>query len=184
MVRSCAALGHEAGSVRPGLDRDRHHLVGRRHLEIQRFLDLGLEPRDVVVADVAAILAQMRGDAIRAGRDGEVRRPHRVGMPPTARVADGGDMVDVDAETQGGRRHAVLVLKRAVMLLGPILDAQSGDTRELALVVGDEGKVRGYRMSCNPEVVRIARYPFTRSTSATTALARNCAMMAVRCLRS
>ncbi len=33
-------------------------------------------------------------------------------------------------------------------------------------------------------VPRLGRYPFTRSALATTGLARNCAMMALRCLRS
>ena len=95
-----------------------------------------LEPRDVVVADVAAILAQMRGDAVGAGRDRELGRAHRIGMAPAARVADGGDVIDVDAEAQSGTRAV------------------------------------------------IAAHPFTRSAFATTVLARNCAMIAVRCLRS
>ena len=58
---------------------------------------LGLQARDVVVADVAAILAQMRGDAVGAGLDRELGRAHRIGMPPAAGVADGGDVIDVDA---------------------------------------------------------------------------------------
>ncbi len=82
------------------LQRDRDHLVGRRHFEIERLGDLGLQPRDVVVADVAAVLAQMRGDAVGAGRDRELGRAHRIGMPPAARVADGRDVVDVDAEAK------------------------------------------------------------------------------------
>ena len=108
--------------------------VGRRHFEIERLVDFRLQARDVVVADVAAILAQMRGDAVGAGRDRELGRAHRIGMAPAARVADGGDVVDIDAEAESG--------------------------------------------------ARLMRYPFTRSALATTGLARNCAMMAVRCLRS
>ena len=95
-----APLGHEADGVRPGLERDRHHLVGRRHLEIERLGDLGLEPRDVVIADVAAVFAQMRGDAVGAGLDRELGRAHRIGMAPAARVAHGRDVVDVDAEAK------------------------------------------------------------------------------------
>ena len=77
-----APLRHQAGRVRRGLDRDRHHLVGRRHFEIERLGDLGLEARDVVVADVPAVLAQMRGDAVGAGRDRDLapRAPDRGGV--------------------------------------------------------------------------------------------------------
>jgi hypothetical protein len=47
------ALGHEAGGMRVGPQRDRDHLRGRRHFEVERRGDLGLEPRDIVIADVA-----------------------------------------------------------------------------------------------------------------------------------
>ena len=63
---------------------------------------LRLEPRDVVVADVPAILAQMRGDAVGAGRDRDLARPYGIGMAAAARVAHGRDMIDVDAEADGG----------------------------------------------------------------------------------
>ena len=95
-----APLRHQAGGVRPGLDRDRDHLLGRRHLEIERLGDLRLEPRHVLVADVPAILAQMRGDAVGARFDRDLRRAHGIGMPSAARVANGRDVVDVDAEAK------------------------------------------------------------------------------------
>ena len=63
-----------------------------------------LEARDVVVGDVAAILAQVRGDAVGAGLHGEVGGAQRIGMAAAARVADGGHVVDVDAEAQIGKR--------------------------------------------------------------------------------
>ncbi len=47
-----------------------------------------------------AIFAQMGGDAVAAGRDRKLGRAHRVGMASAARVADGGDVIDVDAETE------------------------------------------------------------------------------------
>ncbi len=56
--------------------------------------------RDVVVGDVAAVLAQVRGDPVGAGCDGDVRRADRIGVPAAAGVANGGDVVDVDAEAQ------------------------------------------------------------------------------------
>ncbi len=101
-----APLRHQAGGMRPRLDRDRDHLVGRRHFEVERLGDLGLQARDVVVADMPAILAQMRGDAVGAGLDRELRRLHRIGMRAAARIADGRNVVDVDAKAQmGNRRH-------------------------------------------------------------------------------
>ena len=96
-----ALLRNEADRVRLGRKHNAQHLVGRRHFEIQRLVDLGLQPRDVVVVDVAAVLAQMRGDAVAARGNGELGRAHWIGMAPAARIADGGDVIDVDAETKG-----------------------------------------------------------------------------------
>jgi hypothetical protein len=46
----------------------------------------------------------MRGETVGAGGDGKLRRAHRIRILPAARIADGGgDVIDVDAETQG--RH-------------------------------------------------------------------------------
>ncbi len=83
--------------------RDGEHLVGRRHLQIERAGQLALEARDVIVGDVAAVLAQVRRDAVGARLDGEVRGAHGIGMPAATRVADGGDVVDVHAQAKIGR---------------------------------------------------------------------------------
>ena len=101
MVRSVRFSGTRQTACGLVFSAMRRHLVGRRHFEIERLVDLGFQPRDVVVADVAAVLAQMRGDAVGAGGDRELGRAHRIGMAPAARVADGGDVVDIDAEAQG-----------------------------------------------------------------------------------
>jgi hypothetical protein len=55
---------------------------------------------------VAAILAQMGGDAVSTRRDCDLCRQDRVGMTPAAGVAHGSDVVDVNAETNGRDRHA------------------------------------------------------------------------------
>ncbi len=60
----------------------------------------GLQPRHVVVADVAAVLAQMRGDAVGAGLDRNQGRAQRIGIAPRPRIAKRGDVVDIDSETQ------------------------------------------------------------------------------------
>ncbi len=98
-----APLGDEAAGVRKVPQRDGEHLLGRCHLQIERARQLALEARDVVVGDVAAVFAQVRGDAVGAGLDGQVRGAQRIGMPAAARVADGGDVVDVHAQAEIGR---------------------------------------------------------------------------------
>src|SRR5580698_5402605 len=54
----------------------------------------------------------MRCNAVGAGLDRKHRGAHRIGMPPAARVADGGDVIDVDAEAKGRARGHVVVLFR------------------------------------------------------------------------
>ena len=95
-----ALLGNEAAGMRQVAKRNRQHLVGGGHLEIERPGQLALEPGDVGIRDVPAILAQVRGDAVGAGFDGQMRGAQRIGMPAAARIADGRDVVDVDAEAQ------------------------------------------------------------------------------------
>ena len=65
-----ALFGDDAGGVRAVRERDPEHLLGRRHLEVQRQVDLGHQPVDVLVGDVAAILAEVGGDPVGAGRGG------------------------------------------------------------------------------------------------------------------
>ncbi len=86
-------------------ERDADHLLGRRHFQVERLCDLRLQARNVVVADVAAILAQMGSDAVGARLDRQLGGAYRIRMAPAARVADGGDVVDIDAETQLIGRH-------------------------------------------------------------------------------
>jgi hypothetical protein len=51
------AFGHQADHLRPHAADDVEHLRRQRRLEVQRHGDGGLEPLDVGVADVAAVLA-------------------------------------------------------------------------------------------------------------------------------
>ena len=95
-----ALLGHDARRVRTVLQRDREHLVGRGHLQVERHGQAGRQPRDIVVGDVAAILAQMRGDAVRPRLDRQQRRPHRIGIPRPARVAHRRDVIDIHPKPQ------------------------------------------------------------------------------------
>ena len=93
-----AALGHQHRHLGPDAAGDADHLVGGRHLEVE--LDVGelAQPPHVLVLDVAAVLAQVHGDAVGAAQVRLDRGPHRVGLVGAPRLADGGDVVDVDAQ--------------------------------------------------------------------------------------
>ena len=58
--------------------------------------------QNVVIIDVAAILAQMCGDAVGPGQHRHLGRLHRIRMPAAARIAHGRDVINVDAETETG----------------------------------------------------------------------------------
>jgi hypothetical protein len=49
---------------------------------------------------VAAVVAQMRGDAVGAGLDRDQRRAHRIGTLARPRIAQGGDVIDIYAEAE------------------------------------------------------------------------------------
>ena len=85
-----APLGHQAHRVGLCRERNPQHVLGRRHLEIQRLRYFGLEAGHVAVADMAAVLAQMRGDAVGAGLDRGQRGAHRIRPLAAPRVAQGG----------------------------------------------------------------------------------------------
>src|SRR5579872_141969 len=95
-----ALLRDQAGGMRLRPYGDRNHFVGCRHFEIKRLVDFRLQTRDVVITDMAAIFAQMRGNSVGARHDRKLGRAHRIGVTAAAGISDGGDMIDVDAETQ------------------------------------------------------------------------------------
>ena len=97
-----APLRHEAAGIGDMAQRDLEHLRRRRHLEVQRPRQLGLETGDVGIRDVAPVLAQMRRNAVGAGLDREMRGAQGIGMTAAASIADGCDVIDVDAEAQRG----------------------------------------------------------------------------------
>src|SRR5579862_8131473 len=100
-----ALFWHQTGRMRPGFKRNAEHFFRRRHFKIQRLVDLGHEPGDIVIEDVAAVFAQMRSDAVATCRNRKLGRANRIGMTPPARITNGGDMIDVDAEAQAGSTH-------------------------------------------------------------------------------
>ena len=82
--------------MRPRPQSDSQHFHRCRHFEIERLVDLRLEPGDIVIADMAPVFAQMRGDAIGAGCNRQLGGADRVGMTAAARVTDSRNVVDVD----------------------------------------------------------------------------------------
>ncbi len=86
------------------------HLVGDRHLEVQRSATLAGDHRqalDVAVGDVPAILPQVRGDAVGAVGHGQFGRPHRVRIVGAPGVPDGRHVVDIDAQSQPGHARSL-----------------------------------------------------------------------------
>ena len=49
---------------------------------------------------MAAIFTQVCGDPVAADRRHYLGGAHGIGMVPSARITDGGDVVDIDPETQ------------------------------------------------------------------------------------
>jgi len=94
-------LRHDTGGMRTNLARDSYHFRSRRHFKIERLGDALLKPSDIVINDVPAILAQMRGDTVSACGNRNLGGFQRIGMPPAARVTHGRDVINVDAETNG-----------------------------------------------------------------------------------
>jgi hypothetical protein len=86
--------------VWPGLEYNRDHFLGRRHFEIERLVDLRLQPRHVIIANMTTILAQMGGYSVATGRDRNFGRSHGIRMTATTGVANGGNVVDIDAQAK------------------------------------------------------------------------------------
>ena len=99
-----AAFGHQHRHLGLESNGDIDHLGGGGHLQVQLDLRLVAQPAHVSVLDVAAILAQMHGDAVGAPQVRLDGGPDRIGFIGTSRLADGGDVVDVDAEFDHERR--------------------------------------------------------------------------------
>ena len=80
--------------------RDCQHLLGRRHFEIERQAGRGLDARQILVANMAPILAQVSGDSVAAASRDDLCGAHRIGMIAAARITDRRDVIDVDPKAQ------------------------------------------------------------------------------------
>ena len=141
------------------------HLLRCGHFEVQGLGNLACKPCDIVVVNVAAILAQMGGYAIGTCRDGDLGRTHRVRMSAAACVPHSSDMINVNSKSKLRTRHKEVDQMRREKSLAAAAHA--------AIMSRD---VRNDR--ANP------RHTMIRSAFATTSFARSWAMMALRCLES
>jgi hypothetical protein len=96
-----ASLRHETGSMGAEPAGESHHLVSECHLEIERPEELGHQPLDVAIPDVAAVLAQVCRDPVGTCLRSELSRAHRVWVRAAAGVPHRRDVVDVDPQPQG-----------------------------------------------------------------------------------
>ncbi len=90
-------LRHERHLVGPDARGDPGHLGRRGHLDVELGRHHLPEQLDVALLDVAAVAAQMDGDALRAGQLGEDGGGHRLRLARLTRLSDGGDVIDVDS---------------------------------------------------------------------------------------
>ena len=95
-----APFGHDAGGVRFVAQRNGEHFFSRCHFQIYWQLRLGHDRVQVAVADMATVFTQMHGNAITARCLNHTNGAHRIGVPTAACIADGGYMVNVDAESE------------------------------------------------------------------------------------
>ena len=102
-----AAFGDEHGGVGAELGGDVDHLVGGGHLEVEleaASAGAGIasehvaEASDIVVVDMAAVLAEVDGDAVGPAELGLVGGADGVWFAASAGLADGGDMVNIHTE--------------------------------------------------------------------------------------
>jgi hypothetical protein len=106
-----AIFGHEANFLRLEAKRLADHRGRGGHLEIERDAKVAGEIADIGLLDVAAVLAEMDGDAIGAGFFGDLRgledggfRREALFPIAIARFAQSGDMIYIQAEAKHGRR--------------------------------------------------------------------------------
>src|SRR5690348_5372344 len=109
----------------------------------------------------------MRGDAVGTGFDRHLRGADGIGPQPAPGISQGRDVIDVNAKAQRRYGHDMLFVQHS---------SCAGLTRASIFLEKDglPGQARQRQID----------YPLTRSTRATTALARSWAMIALRCLRS
>ena len=83
--------------MRFGVTGNRQHLFRNRHLQVHPGIQRLSQNTHVTVSDVAAVFAQMNGNAIGASLLSDKRRLNRIGISRTTSITQRGDVIDVDA---------------------------------------------------------------------------------------
>ena len=103
-----AVLRHEARVIGQDFQRELHDLRRVAEFKVQLRDHAVAQPHEVAILDVPPVGAQMHGDPAGPGtladgcrRDDIRLAVGRVGRPRVARLPQGGDVVDVDAENHG-----------------------------------------------------------------------------------
>ena len=99
MVTSSGRSGTSVTWSGPDAARNRDHLGRGRHLDVEPRGNHLAQQLDVTVLDVPPIAAQVDGDALGARQLRDDRRRHGLGLAGLAGLANGRDMVDVDAQS-------------------------------------------------------------------------------------
>jgi hypothetical protein len=92
-----AALGHQAAVGRAVLDGKFDHLLRHGHLEVHARLCCTQQELDIARLNVAAVLAQVHGDTVRARLLGDQSRRDGIGITRVTGLAQCRDVIDVDA---------------------------------------------------------------------------------------
>ena len=149
-------LRNDTDDFRLQLQRDGDDLRRVRHFEVQPRFDFFAQRPDIAVLSVPAILAQMGGDAVRARRLGGQRRRHRTGFAMAeaaiTRLANGGDMVNVNAEFKHEITSRVPVPLR-VSAAPAAGDAGASDFSGAAAVANHSGESPALPASCPARAV-------------------------------
>ena len=91
-----ATLRNERHLMRLDRLRGADHLRRRGHLDVEMRRHSPAQDLHVAVLNVSPVAAEMDGDALRAGELADHRRGDGIGLVALPRLADRGDVVDVD----------------------------------------------------------------------------------------
>ena len=92
-------FGDQRHEIRLHIKSDLDDLVRCPHLQIELRLDGFAQKPYVAVLDVPAVFAQMADNPLSSRQLAQVRRGHRVGFPPSPRIADRRNVVYIDSQS-------------------------------------------------------------------------------------
>jgi hypothetical protein len=103
--------------------RVRDHLFGHGTFEVHARLQHVAQDFDVAILDMAAVFTQMQRDRVGAGLLADQRGAHHVGVTRPARLAQRGDVVDIESEFHHG---SSLHFIHNTINNRPVIPAQAG----------------------------------------------------------